>query len=37
MLDKLPSPSVGKKTKAGPLLPRIGGGMGTVSEEEEEE
>jgi len=37
MLDKLPAPSAGKRTKAGPLLPRIGGETGVVSEEEEEE
>jgi hypothetical protein len=37
MLDKLPSPPAGKRTKAGPLLPRIGGGTGVVSEEEDEE
>lgn len=37
MLDKLPAPSVGKGKKAGPLLPRIGGETGVVSEEEEEE
>jgi hypothetical protein len=36
MLDRLPSSTAGKKTKAGPLLPRIGGGMGTLSEEEED-
>ncbi len=35
MLDKLPSPSAGKKVE--PLLPRIGGETGVVSEEEEEE
>jgi hypothetical protein len=35
MLDKLPSPPAGKKVE--PLLPRIGGGTGVVSEEEEEE
>jgi len=37
MLDKLPLPSPGKRKKAEPLLPRIGGETGTVSEEEEEE
>jgi hypothetical protein len=37
MLDKLPVPSVDKRNKAGPLLPRVGGGTGAVSEEEEEE
>jgi hypothetical protein len=37
MLDKLPAPSPGKRKKAEPLLPRIGGETGIVSEEEEEE
>ena len=37
MLDKLPSPPPGKRRKAEPLLPRIGGETGIVSEEEEEE
>lgn len=37
MLDKLPSPSAGKRIKAEPLLPYIGGETVTVSEEEEEE
>jgi hypothetical protein len=37
MLDKLPVPTGGKRNKAGPLLPRMGGEMGVVSEEEEEE
>ena len=37
MLDKLPSPPAGKRTKAGPLLSRIGGGTDVVSEEEDEE
>jgi hypothetical protein len=36
MLDRLPSPLAGKKTEAGPLLPRIGGEIGTVPEEEED-
>jgi hypothetical protein len=36
MLDRLPSPLAGKKTEAGPLLPRIGGEIGAVSEEEED-
>jgi hypothetical protein len=36
MIDKLPSPKAGKRRKAEPLLPRMGG-VGTVSEEEEEE
>jgi hypothetical protein len=36
MIDKLTSPKAGKRRKAEPLLPRIGG-VGTVSEEEEEE
>lgn len=35
-IDKLPSPKAGKRRKAEPLLPRIGG-VGTVSEEEEGE
>jgi hypothetical protein len=37
MLDKLPLPSPGKRKKDEPLLPRIGGEAGIVSEEEEEE
>ena len=37
MLDELPVPSAGKKNKAGPLLPRMGGETGIASEEEEEE
>ena len=36
MLDRLPLPSPGKRRKAEPLLPRIGGETGIVSEEEEE-
>ncbi|MBA7653246.1 hypothetical protein ES703_61090 [subsurface metagenome] len=35
MIDKLPSPKAGKHRKAEPLVPRIGGGV--VSEEEEDE
>ncbi len=34
-IDKLPSPKAGKRRKAEPLVPRIGGGV--VSEEEEDE
>jgi hypothetical protein len=37
MLDKLPVPSPGKRTKVEPLLPRISGETSVVSEEEEEE
>jgi hypothetical protein len=37
MLDKLPVPSADKRNKAGPMLPRMGGETGVVSEEEEEE
>jgi hypothetical protein len=37
MIDKLPSPKAGKRRRAEPLVPRIGGEMGTVSEEEEED
>jgi len=37
MLDELPVPSAGKRNKAGPLLPRMGGETAAVSEEEEEE
>jgi hypothetical protein len=36
MIDKLTSPKASKRRKAEPLLPRMGG-VGTVSEEEEEE
>jgi hypothetical protein len=36
-IDKLTVPKASKRRKAEPLLPRIGGGVGTVSEEEEEE
>jgi len=36
MLDKLPVPSAGNKSKAGPLLPRMGGEIGALSEEEED-
>jgi len=36
MLDKLPVPSAGKRDKAGPLLPRMSGETGDVSEEEED-
>jgi hypothetical protein len=36
MIDKLTSPKAGKRRKAEALLPRMGGGMGTVSEEEED-
>ncbi len=35
-IDKLPSPKAGKRRKAEPLVPRIGGGVGAVSEEEDE-
>jgi hypothetical protein len=37
MLEKLPVPRAGNRDKAGPLLPRMGGGTGRTSEEEEEE
>jgi hypothetical protein len=37
MLDKLTLPPSGKRRKVEPLLPRIGGESGIVSEEEEEE
>jgi hypothetical protein len=37
MLDKLPLPSPSKRKKTEPLLPRIGGETGIISEEEEEE
>jgi hypothetical protein len=37
MIDKLTLPSPGKRQKVEPLLPRIGGEPGIVSEEEEEE
>jgi hypothetical protein len=37
MIDKLPSPKAGKRRRAEPLVPRIGGEMGAVSEEEEED
>jgi hypothetical protein len=37
MLDKLTLPPSGKRRKAEPLLPHIGGETGIVSEEEEEE
>jgi hypothetical protein len=36
-IDKLTSPKAGKRRKAEPLLPRIGGGVETIPEEEEEE
>lgn len=36
MIDKLTPPKAGKR-RAEPLVPRIGGGVGTVSEEEAEE
>jgi len=36
-IDKLPSLKAGKRRRAEPLVPRIGGGVGTVSEEEEDE
>jgi hypothetical protein len=36
MIDKLPAPKAGKRRKAEPLVPRIGG-VGAVSEEEEED
>lgn len=35
-IDKLPSPKAGK-SRAEPLVPRVGGGVGSVAEEEEEE
>jgi hypothetical protein len=35
VLDNLPMPSAGKRNKAEPLLPHMGSGMGTVTEEEE--
>jgi hypothetical protein len=34
MLDKLPAPSVARKTGAGPMLPRVGGETEVVPEEE---
>ena len=37
MIDKLPAPKAGKRRKVEPLVPRIGGETGTVSEEEEDE
>jgi hypothetical protein len=37
MLDKLPVPSAGKRSKVEPLLPHLGSGMGAVDEEEEED
>ncbi len=37
VIDSLPFPSPARRRKAEPLLPRIGGETGTVSEEEEEE
>lgn len=35
-IDKLPAPKAGKR-RAEPLLPRIGGGVGTLAEEEDDE
>jgi hypothetical protein len=37
MIDKLTSPRAGKRRKAEPLLPRMGGEVGTASEAEEED
>jgi len=37
MIDKLAPPKTGKRRRAEPLVPRISGGVGTVSEEEEED
>lgn len=37
MIDKLAPPKAGKRRRAEPLVPRISGGVGTVSEEEEED
>lgn len=37
MIDKMPAPKASKRRKAEPLVPRVGGGVGTVSEEEEDE
>jgi len=37
MIDKLPAPKAGKRRKVEPLIPRVVGGVGTVSEEEEED
>lgn len=36
-IDKLPTPKAGKRRRAEPLLPRIGGGVETVAEEEDDE
>jgi hypothetical protein len=37
MIDKLTSPKAGRRRRAEPLVPRIGGETGTVSEEEEDD
>jgi hypothetical protein len=36
VIDNLPFPSLARRRKVEPLLPRMGGETGTIAEEEEE-